>query len=65
MGPLAADAGAPPVDDHAPFEPITTEERDRWHADARLRKLLNQAAALGLHEFRSTVESLRRLERLA
>jgi predicted RNA-binding Zn ribbon-like protein len=65
MGPITVDADAMNADDHAPFEPITDDERDRWHADARVRKLLNQAAALGLHEFRSTVESLRRLERLA
>jgi hypothetical protein len=65
MGLTTVDADATPADDHAPFEPITADERDRWHADARVRKLLNQAAALGLHEFRSTVESLRRLERLA
>jgi hypothetical protein len=62
---ITVDADMPHADDHAPFEPITLDERDRWHADARVRKLLNQAAALGMHEFRSTVESLRRLERLA
>ena len=65
MGPTTLDADAPGADDHAPFEPVTSAERDRWHADARVRKLLNQAAALGLHEFRSTVEGLRELERRA
>ena len=63
MGPLAMDAGAMPADDHAPFEPITTEERDRWHADADIRRLLNQASARGLEELDATVESLRALER--
>jgi predicted RNA-binding Zn ribbon-like protein len=65
MGPTALDADAPHVGDHVPFEPVTDAERDRWHADARIRKLLNQAAALGLHEFRSTVEALRQRERNA
>ena len=65
MGPAALDADVPQTGDQVPFEPVTPAERDRWHADARVRKLLNQAAAVGLHEFRSTVEELRQRERNA
>jgi hypothetical protein len=50
-------------DGRAPSQPITHDERDRWHADADIRRLLNQASARGLHDLDATVESLRALER--
>ena len=51
------------ADGRAPSQPITHDERDRWHADADIRRLLNQASARGLEELDATVESLRALER--